>query len=92
MGLAIARLPTPRREELFDRIQERRVWGRGIECDEKRVTCEPIVDRSSPVETNIAPDDNVAGLPGPWSLGISLMWRVSRNVIMCAVLYGPRIA
>jgi hypothetical protein len=32
------------------------------------------------------------GCSGHWSLGISLLWRVSRNVIMCAVLYGPRIA
>ena len=36
-----------------------------IECDEKWVTCEPIADHSSPVETNIVPDDNVPGLLWP---------------------------
>lgn len=32
------------------------------------------------------------GCSGPWSLRMSQLWRLSRKVIMCAVLYGPRFA
>ncbi len=39
-----------------------------IECNEMWVTCVPIVDQSSLVETNIFADDNVPGLL--WALVI----------------------
>ena len=45
------------------------------------------------VQSNIVHDENVyMGCSGPWSLGISLFWRVSGNGIMYAVWFGPIIA
>lgn len=49
------------------------------------------MDQSSPVESNIAPGDTRAA-QAPDNYELVYSGGLSRNVIMCVLLYGPRMA
>ena len=87
MGMTIIDLPSPRREELFVWITERRVR-QEVEDGEKWMILTPVTDQSRPMEADIVPYLAFSG----FYAFVRMVFRLFRNAMMSAVLYGPSVA
>ena len=64
MWLTVINFPAPYWKELLNWIQKWGVWWQ-VECNKSITVGEPVPDQSSPMETDIIPEDNKLGLLWP---------------------------
>ena len=90
MGMTVIDLPAPGREELFNWIQERKVWGR-LNTVKSGWSVNQLRTKAVLWKLTLSHMMTYLVCSGLWTL-VSMSCKLSRNVIICAVLYGPRVA